>query len=84
MAVPGGPLSRRCVLMVVLAERLVITNCLEKRDATAGCVRRSLCVQNRGVFSTASPKAVRKTHRRWGGPVKPLGYAGTIRPCQTN
>ena len=84
MAVPGGPPSRRCVPMAVLAERLVITDCLEKRDPTAGCVRRSLCVQNRGVFSTASPKAVRKTHRRWGGLVKPMGVAGAVRLCQTN
>ena len=84
MAVRGGPLSRRCVFMAVLAERLVITNCLEKRDPTAGCVRRSLCVQNRGVFSTAPPKAVRKTHRRWGGLVKPMGVTGAVRLCQTN
>jgi len=63
MAVTGGPLLRRYVLMTVLAARLLITNRLAEGNPTAGCVRRSLCVQNHVVFSTASPKAVRKTHR---------------------
>jgi len=70
--------------MGVLAARSLMTDHLENGRPTAGCVRRSLCVQNRGVFSTASPRAARKTHRRWGTLAKPLGYAGTIRPCQAN
>ena len=70
--------------MGVLAARSLMTDHLENGRPTAGCVRRSLCVQNRGVFSTASPKAARKTHRRWDVLEQLLGYAGTIRPCQAN
>ena len=84
MAVPGGPISRRLVLIGVLAACSPITDRLEKANPTAGCVRRSLCVQNRGVFSKASPKGVRKTHRRWDRLAKPVGMAGTAHVCQTN
>jgi hypothetical protein len=50
VAVRGGPLSRRCALMPVLAARSLITNRLENGNPTAGCVRRSLCVQNHMGF----------------------------------
>ena len=63
MAVPVGLLSSRCVLMAVLAARSPMTNRLEKGSPIAGCVQGILCVQNLGVFSTVSPKAVRKTYR---------------------
>ncbi len=67
VAEPQGGSHRRPTIEALrpyagLAGRLVITNCLEERDPAAGCVRRSLCAQNRGFFSTASPKAVLKTH----------------------
>jgi len=84
VAVRHGLLSRRRVLMPVLAAHSIITNRLGKRNPTVGCVRRSVCVQNRGVFSTVSPKALRRTHRRWGGLTKPMGIAGTDHLCQTN
>ncbi len=63
MAVPGGLLSSRYVLMAVLAARSPMTNRPEKGSPIAGCVQGILCVQNLGVFSTVSPKAVRKTDR---------------------
>jgi len=63
MAVPGGPISRRLVLIGVLAACSPITDRLEKANPTAGCVQGFLCVQKRMAFRTASPKGVRKTHR---------------------
>ena len=63
MAVSGCPLSRRLVLMGVLAACSPVTNRLEKTNPTAGCVQGFLCVQKRMAFRTASPKGVRKTHR---------------------
>ena len=63
VAVPGGPLSRRCVLMSVVAARSLITHRLEKGSAAACRVRAGECVQNRTVFMQASPKTCRKTRR---------------------
>ena len=63
MAVPGGAISKRFVLIGALAACSPITNRLEKANPTAGCVQGFLCVQKRMVFRTASPKGVRKTHR---------------------
>jgi len=63
MAVPGDLLSSRCVLIAVLAARSLMANRLERGNPIAGCVQGLLCVQNLKVFSTVSPKAVRKTDR---------------------
>ena len=63
MAVPGGLLSSRYVLMAVLAARSPMSNRPEKGSPIAGYVQGIWCVQNLGVFSTVSPKAVRKTDR---------------------
>ena len=50
MAVPGGPTSRRCVLMAVLPARSLIPNRLENGSPAAGCLRGTPCVQNHMGF----------------------------------
>lgn len=63
MAAPGSPLLRRFVLRTVVAARSLIMNRLGEANLTAGSVQGFLCVQKRGVFGTAPPKAVWKARR---------------------
>jgi len=84
MAVPGGLLSRRCILVAVLAARSLITNRHGKGSLAAGCVRGILCVQNRGFSVRLRQKPYGKPTGDGAGWQNPWELPVRSTPCRTN